>query len=131
MHLPWSDTDTWDKLRPIAQQAQCLGFRVPTWVHMMADVTTVVLLRFRLEEHARHLVDTTKCDFTHILRTHSSAATDPLSLGRQLNNVHFARAVNPSFRDTSQPQIYYVYSRNDCLDSVWLYCDPTARNLTI
>ena len=81
MHLPWSTIDTWDKLRPIAQQAQHLGFLVPPWVHAMADVTTMALLRYGLEEHARRYTDPTKCDFTHILQKHSSTALDPLFPG--------------------------------------------------
>ena len=42
-----------DKLRPIAQQAQQLGFLVPSWVATIADATTMALLRFGLNEHAR------------------------------------------------------------------------------
>ena len=81
LRLPWSTVDTWNKLRPISQQAQQLGFSVPSWVPVMHDATTMRLLRFSLDEHASRHVDSTKCDFTHILRKHSPTMPDPLSVG--------------------------------------------------
>ena len=82
LHLPWSNMDTWGKLQPISQQAQQLGFSVPSWVTAMNEVTTMRLLRFGLDEYSlRHHADSTECDFAHVLRRHSSTVFDPFSAG--------------------------------------------------
>ena len=77
LSLPWSNMDTWAKLRPISQHAQQLGFSVPYWVTVMSKVTTMRLLQFDLNEHSQRHADSTKCDLTHVLRRHSSAVSDP------------------------------------------------------
>ena len=77
LSLPWSNMDTWAKLRPISQQAQQLRFSVPSWVTVLSEVTTMRMLRFELSEHSLRHADSTNCNFTHIFRRHSSAVSDP------------------------------------------------------